>query len=136
MDDRRTMSGDDKTLAPPTVTIAGGALLEERASRKFSIDDERDPREGFILRYAGELRAFENRCPHWQVDLDLGMGEPYLDDLQKIFCRNHAAIFDPLTGVCESGPCLGRSIRRYPIRIEGEDLIVTLEAMNEGDDLV
>jgi len=118
---------------PSSITIRGGALLEERGSQKFAIADPDDPREGFILRFEGELRAFENRCPHWEVDLDLGMGDPYLDDLEKIFCRNHAAIFDPLTGVCESGPCLGRAIRRYPIRIDGEDLIVTLDPMPEPE---
>lgn len=117
--------------SPRYIAIAGGALIAERSSQKFTIDDEGDPREGFILKFNGELRAFENRCPHWEVDLDLGMGDPYLDDLEKIFCRNHAAIFDPLTGACESGPPLGRSIRRYPIRIEGDDLIVTLAPMDE-----
>lgn len=94
---------------------------------KFSIADPADPREGFLLRIDGALRAFENRCPHWEVDLDLGLGDPYLRDLDRIFCRNHAAVFDPCTGRCESGPPLGRSIRQFPVAIDGDDAVITLE---------
>jgi nitrite reductase/ring-hydroxylating ferredoxin subunit len=110
-----------------TIRVHGGAELAERGCLKFRIDDPADPREGFLLRVDGVLLAFENRCPHWEVDLDLGLGDPYLADMDRIFCRNHAAVFDPATGRCESGPPLGRSIRQYPVTIRDGEVYVELE---------
>jgi nitrite reductase/ring-hydroxylating ferredoxin subunit len=130
----RPPSRFDLRLVPTTlgsvvaqiIRVEGGAALAERACVKFRIDDPVDPREGFLLRVDGTLLAFENRCPHWEVDLDLGLGDPYLADLDRIFCRNHAAVFDPATGRCESGPPLGRSIRQFPVTIRGSDVFVEI----------
>lgn len=127
---QRASFGYARAVAPK-LRIEGGATLGERACLKFRIDDPADPREGFLVRIDGELRAFENRCPHWEVDLDLGLGDPYLADLDRIFCRNHAAIFDPRTGRCESGPPLGRSIRQFPIVVEGGEVYVILDPFEE-----
>jgi nitrite reductase/ring-hydroxylating ferredoxin subunit len=124
--DRQLRVAALRSVVAQIIRVEGGAELAERACVKFRIDDPVDPREGFLLRVDGTLLAFENRCPHWEVDLDLGLGDPYLTDLDRIFCRNHAAVFDPATGRCESGPPLGRSIRRFPVTVQDRDAFVEI----------
>jgi nitrite reductase/ring-hydroxylating ferredoxin subunit len=39
-------------------------------------------------------------------------------DGSLILCSSHGALFEIATGLCVGGPCLGRSLRRVPVRIE------------------
>ena len=80
--------------------------------------------EGFILAHRGTLLAFVNECPHWAVELDLGDGHFYDPELDRIYCKNHGALFVLPNGECETGPCLGRSLTRLDLRVEGNDVVV------------
>lgn len=102
-----------------------GANLEEGKTHTFLIAVGSREQEAFLLRYEGELLAYLNECPHWAVELDLGDGHFFDDELQRIYCKNHGALFVPPEGKCETGPCLGRTLTRLEIRLEGEDVWVT-----------
>jgi len=80
--------------------------------------------EGFVLRRGGKLLAFQNECPHWSVELDLGDGHFYDAALDRIYCKNHGALFLLPDGVCETGPCLGRALTSFPVHTDGEDAVV------------
>ena len=105
--------------------ISGGAQILEGASLTFEIQWEGRVREAFLLRAGGELRAYVNQCPHWAVELDLGDGHFYDPELNRIYCKNHGALFFVDSGVCETGPCLGRALSLLPLAVEGEDVRVT-----------
>lgn len=82
--------------------------------------------EGFVLRVDAALVAYANVCPHWSVDLDMGVGRFWDAESQRIFCMNHAALFDPKTGVCERGPCLGDALEPFELKPEGSGAWVTV----------
>ena len=65
-----------------------------------------------------------NECPHWAVDLDLGDGDFFDTNIQRIYCKNHGALFHPQTGMCETGPCLGRELTRFEVALDDTDALV------------
>jgi nitrite reductase/ring-hydroxylating ferredoxin subunit len=114
----------------PEVRVKRGNELKEGQTAVFSFEGTQAgsprKREGFVLRRGGQLLAFLNECPHWSVELDLGDGHFYDPDLDRIYCKNHGALFLLPSGTCETGPCLGRSLCAFSVRVEGNDALVTV----------
>ena len=108
------------------VRVPGGAALAVGACRSFAFTEAGYPALGFLLRHGERLLAYRNRCPHWGVDLDLGAGDPYVADLDRILCRNHGALFLPDSGLCEWGPCAGRSLQAFHAEVDGDDVWVRI----------
>ncbi|HSC89884.1 MAG TPA: Rieske 2Fe-2S domain-containing protein [Polyangiaceae bacterium] len=101
---------------PTEVAVPQASRLADGESCVFTLAFQGKPREAFVLQHDGELVAFLNECPHWAVELDLGDGHFYDVGIERIYCKNHGALFHPRTGVCETGPCLGRSLIRFALR--------------------
>jgi nitrite reductase/ring-hydroxylating ferredoxin subunit len=80
----------------------------------------------FVLKYHEHILGYVNSCPHvrlplnWTADVFLDVSGTYL------FCANHGAHFDVMSGACVRGPCKGQSLTPYSVRVEG-DVIVTDE---------
>lgn len=108
------------------IRLAKAALLAEGKTETFTVPLHKSEGQGFLLRHRGNIRAFLNECPHWSVDLDLGDEHFFDEGLELIYCKNHGALFRPTDGVCETGPCLGRSLTQYSVEVEGEDVLVTV----------
>ncbi len=106
------------------VRVPGGASLKEGETRTFPLVEGEKTLEGFLLRRGGQWFAFLNECPHWCVELDLGDGHFYDEELDRIYCKNHGALFVLPSGACETGPCLGLRLTQYSTRVIGEDVIV------------
>jgi nitrite reductase/ring-hydroxylating ferredoxin subunit len=109
----------------PEVRVPGAIYLTEGKTQVFSLDGATHQRNGFVIRHEGELLAFLNECPHWSIDLDMGDEDFFDPKLGRIYCKNHGALFVLPSGECETGPCLGRSLTSYSVRVEGQDVIVT-----------
>lgn len=104
--------------------VTGGASLAEGQSKTFSYERRGSAYEGFLLHHRTGFFAYANLCPHWSVDLDLGFGDFYAADLDRIVCKNHGALFSPETGECTAGPCAGMFLERFEVRLEGDDALV------------
>ena len=76
-----------------------------------------------FIRDAQGLRAFQATCPHYGAPLAKGeiCGT-------TLYCPWHKAAFDVGDGSLLEPPALA-GLTRYPIRIEGETIVVTLEPM-------
>lgn len=72
----------------------------------------------FLLRKGDQLRGWRDFCPHhgtplpWRRDAYLDAGG------QHVVCAAHGARFDPLSGLCTLGPCLGDRLIPVPLRID------------------
>jgi len=106
------------------VRVPGALDLAEGQTRAFSLLLAGREREAFLLRHQGQLHCYLNECPHWAIELDLGDGHFYDEKLDRIYCKNHGALFFPATGECETGPCLGRSLVRLELRLADGDALV------------
>ena len=89
---------------------------------------ERDGRSvsGFVLNHEGAYRAYVNNCPHIGTPLDLWPNEFYTDDGRDLICSTHGALFDPVSGRCIAGPCVGDRLTALPLTLDGDTLIVRL----------
>jgi nitrite reductase/ring-hydroxylating ferredoxin subunit len=110
----------------PEVRVPGAVRLEEGKTQVFLVSGGKHAKNGFVIRYQGQLLAFLNECPHWSVDLDLGDEDFFDEELERIYCKNHGALFVLPSGECETGPCLGRALTAYALRVEGEDALVSV----------
>ena len=123
------MVPDQQANSPPDeqrVRVPDARTLPVGKARVFSYQRAGKPYEGFLLHHSAGFFAFANSCPHWNVDLDLGFGDFYDADDDRIFCRNHGALFLPTTGECTAGPCAGLYLEQFPVELEGQDAIVTI----------
>ena len=107
--------------------ILGAAELAPGQSRTFEFEQGAGQVPGFLLCHVrAGLVAYLNRCPHWSVDLDLGDGRFYAEDIDRIYCKNHGALFRVSDGVCDHGPCVGKSLVSCVVELEGQDAWVSL----------
>ena len=88
-----------------------------------------------VYRVAGRLHALADRCPHRGAGLcsgriatpiELAAGEVTIGAPNSIVrCPWHKWEFEIATGRCLVDPRL--RARRYAVRVEGDDLVVTLD---------
>jgi nitrite reductase/ring-hydroxylating ferredoxin subunit len=77
-----------------------------------------------VVRRGATLRAFVNSCPHLGTPLETLPDRFFTRDGRELLCTTHGARFDPDSGRCVAGPCLGQSLRRVAIRVEGADVVL------------
>jgi nitrite reductase/ring-hydroxylating ferredoxin subunit len=65
---------------------------------------------GFVVEFKNDVFAYQNRCPHLGVELDWAPGIFFDEEQQYLVCSTHGAQFEPSTGKCVSGPCVGQSL--------------------------
>ncbi|MGQ4808887.1 hypothetical protein NKDENANG_02280 [Candidatus Entotheonellaceae bacterium PAL068K] len=67
-----------------------------------------------VIRRAETWRVYANTCPHRRLPLDRAGRFFFTADGTLLVCANHGARFDPQSGQCVAGPCVGKSLRRIP----------------------
>lgn len=68
----------------------------------------------------GELSALDNICPHRQGPLGQGWIEG-----EAVVCPWHSWLFNVKTGVADYPT--GERVQAFPLRIEGDDVLVDIE---------
>ncbi len=97
--------------------------LDATGAKEIVLDKDGGRFPIFIIRHGDRILGYVNSCPHarlplnWRPDAFFDVSGAYL------FCANHGAHFDPLTGRCLRGPCKGQSLLPYPVRIAGDRII-------------
>ena len=102
------------------------AEIPDPGSRGFDFRDGDALRSVFVVRAGETLRAYENACPHTQGPLDWVPDQFLTREKDLILCATHGALFRIDDGHCLSGPCVGESLRRLPLSIEGDTVAVDL----------
>ena len=98
--------------------------IPQPGARAFSFLSPQGEKAGFVIRLAGEIRAYLNRCPHTGVTLDWA-NEQFFDIEQRfIQCSLHGALFNPSDGRCVRGPCLGDRLESLRIELVDNKVII------------
>jgi nitrite reductase/ring-hydroxylating ferredoxin subunit len=88
---------------------------------------ERATESLLLLRNGGLLRCYVNRCPHQGTELDWAPGS-FLDVSRRyIQCSTHGALFEPATGQCVSGPCVGAFLETVEISLDSGNVYLSPE---------
>ena len=98
-------------MAPETIPEAVRMQAVAQGAAAYS------PPEGgsyIVIQQAGTWRVYANTCPHRRFPLDRAGRFVFTADRALLVCANHGARFDPLSGECVAGPCVGKSLQRLP----------------------
>lgn len=78
---------------------------------------------GFVVRKDGELFGYIDRCPHTGLPL-APLPDRYLTgEGDLILCGSHGALFRIGSGLCIAGPCAGRALWPWAVRVEGDQVV-------------
>lgn len=87
----------------------------------------------FALRHRGQLHLWRDRCPHAGTPM-AWRRHAYLNAAgDRIICAAHGAQFEPDTGLCVLGPCLGERLQAVPFAIDSTgEIVLTSPGTSEG----
>jgi nitrite reductase/ring-hydroxylating ferredoxin subunit len=54
----------------------------------------------------------------------MGTGRFWSAKTSRIYCMTHGARYEPTTGLCDAGPCVGARLRKFTLRVDGNDVWV------------
>ena len=121
MNDQPAPSPERKRVwkTPPGVPLGPIEAIADPGARSFVLQIGEAFFHGFVVRKAGEVRGYVDRCPHAGHPLAIELDRYLTPDGELILCGWHGAIFKPLSGQCVGGPCAGASLTPWPVTVEG-----------------
>ena len=105
--------------AVPVPLCASDALVERGDALVFDVQQWRRKASAFAMRFEGRVVAYLNRCAHVPTEMDWQEGKFLDGNRELIICSIHGATYDPLSGRCVGGPCVGG--RLTALRVEERD---------------
>ena len=84
----------------------------------------------FVVRYAGNVHGYLNRCSHMPMELDWREGEVFDLEGRDLICSTHGATYAADTGRCLGGPCGKAPL--VPLRMEERDGKVYFKGIDDG----
>ena len=100
------------------------AELEPTGGRGFTVGEGDWPLRGFLVRTSRGVAAYVNTCPHAGHPLNFRPDRFLTPDRNLILCASHGALFTRDEGLCVAGPCPGQSLRRVPVEVVGEYVLL------------
>jgi nitrite reductase/ring-hydroxylating ferredoxin subunit len=113
--------------------VARVGELAHGASKKFKIRRGEFNIEALLVNYQGNFFAYLNRCPHVGISMDWVDNQFFTVDRRYLMCANHGAVFEPPTGECVWGPCVGAALQKLALEIEGEKIFARFPGASSED---
>ena len=112
---------------PPSVKLGPLDLIDDRRARNFVLQIGASRFHGFVVRMGKAARGFVDQCPHAGLPLAQQLDAYVATDGDLIVCSWHGALFDPDTGLCVGGPCVGARLTSWPVEVRGGIIFTTKE---------
>lgn len=115
----------EKNAPQPGTFLCSRADIAPGGVMEFCFGEHKKTRfRMFVYNDAGQLRAYMNVCPHFDVPLNVRPGEMFTTDRSQFMCAIHYARFNLHDGHCTEGPCEGVALEAIPLTIaEGKVFI-------------
>lgn len=94
----------DDRLIP---VCASTAVADGGRGVRFEVMFRSERVPAFVVRHAGVVVAYLNRCAHVAMELDWQPGYFFEPDAEFLMCSTHGALYDPASGACLGGACAG-----------------------------
>ncbi len=125
------MSRQKKPLSGKRVGSVGE--LAPGTSKKFTMRRGARDFEALLVNYQGNHFAYVNRCPHTGITLDWVDNQFFSSDQRYLMCATHGAVFEPPSGECIWGPCVGLSLQSVPVEIAEGQIYARLPGATDDD---
>lgn len=99
---------------------ASDVLRDGGRGVRFAIEWAGETVPAFAVRHQGRVVGYLNRCAHVAMELDWQPGEFFEPDAEFLMCATHGALYDPATGQCRGGACIGHGNLRALQLLEAE----------------
>lgn len=78
----------------------------------------------FVIRDGDAVHCYMNVCPHQGTPLEL-KPDTFLDVPRELIqCTTHGAKFRKDDGYCVKGPCVGKSLTRFPVHLDTDGMVL------------
>lgn len=112
------MSQDARVWStPPGVRLGPLAMIPDGGARNFVLQMKAGRFHGLAVRRGERAFGFVDRCPHAGLPLAQTLDHYLTPDGSHIVCSWHGALFEPETGDCLAGPCVGRGLTSWPLGV-------------------
>jgi len=115
------------------VPVARTDELVPGRTRKFVLRCHGRDVEAFVLNHGGAFYAYVNRCCHIPMSMDWVDNQFFTEDSRYLICANHGATYEPKTGECVWGPCVGASLQGVQLEIKAGKIFASC-SVSDGDD--
>jgi len=124
------MSGKKK---PAGKLVGAVGELEHGTSKKFTMRRGGRDFESLVVNYYVIHCVYVNRCPHTVITFDWVNNQFFSSDNRYLMCATHGAVFEPPSGECIWGPCVGLSLQSLPIEIDEGQIYARLPGASADD---
>lgn len=108
---------------PKGVTLGPLDLIADGKARNFVLEIGDAHFHGFVVREGDKVYGYVDRCPHAGMPLAEDLDDYLTPGGDYISCGWHGALFRISDGYCIGGPCAGRSLTPWPIRVEDGKIV-------------
>ncbi len=98
--------------------------LGDPGAMEFSPPGAKFPDDYFVVHRDAKLACFSNVCTHMQQPLNWAPNRFLNKSGEYVVCPAHGATYDSLSGECRDGPCNGRGLTSWPVRVDKGRIIV------------
>jgi nitrite reductase/ring-hydroxylating ferredoxin subunit len=102
---------------PAGVDLGPLAVIADGAARNYVLEMRAGRFHGFAVRRGETVHGYVDRCPHAGLPLAQVLDQYLTPDGTQIACSWHGALFDPETGACVGGPCVGAALTPWPLTV-------------------
>ena len=110
------------------IFIKKDSFSKDPSTVKFTFSECGENQSGFVVLFNTKYYAYRNKCQHLAVELDWENNEFFDEEEKFIVCATHGAIYEPSSGKCLMGPCVGKKLEILNLKVLKDKLIVTLKA--------
>jgi len=108
------------------IFIRKDSFTKDPSTVKFTFSEGGENQSGFIVFVGAKYYAYKNKCQHLSVELDWDNNNFFEEEGRFIVCATHGAIYDPSSGKCLMGPCVGKKLETLNLKVLEDKLIVTI----------
>ena len=108
---------------PAGTSLCPVEALDPTGARGFAFTEGEARFTGFVVRVGDAAVGYVDRCPHAGWPLAFREDDYLTRDRAFVICAGHGALFRREDGVCVAGPCAGRALTPWPVRVEDGQLI-------------
>src|SRR3954467_95620 len=80
------------------LVCASAALLDAGKGVRFEVEYFGEPAPAFVVRHAGRVHGYLNRCAHVAMELDWQEGVFFDSDGRDLICSTHGTTYEAKTG--------------------------------------